>query len=147
IDVGFGELLDALVLDPLTDGILLYVEEVGDTRTFMSALRAAARTKPVVVLKAGRSLEKAARVPGDVVFDAALMRAGTVRVETYTQLFAAARILAAGRIPQGDRLAIVSNGRGPALLAADRAAQYSVGLARLATNTGEKLGALLGDGV
>ncbi len=147
VDVGFGELLDLLLLDTGTDGILLYVEEVGDTRAFMSALRAAARTKPVVVLKAGRSLEPLVEIAPDAVFDAALKRAGTVRVQTYTQLFAAARILASGRIPSGDRLAIVSNGRGPALLAADRAAQYSVGLARLATNTGEKLGALLGDGI
>ncbi len=57
IDVGFGELLEALVHDPVTDGILLYVESVGEARPFLSALRAAARTKPVVVLKAGRSLE------------------------------------------------------------------------------------------
>jgi acetyltransferase len=102
IDVSFGELLDALVQDPVTDGILLYVESVGDARAFLSALRAAARIKPVVVLKAGRSLEPArdtgdddgiAPLP-DAVFDAALQRAGTVRVRTYTQLFAAARILA-----------------------------------------------------
>ena len=125
IDIGFGELLDALVHDPVTDGILLYVESVGDARAFLSALRAAARTKPVVVLKAGRSRERA-RTPrwraahaADAVFDAALKRSGTVRVRSYTQLFAAARILAMGKIPRGDRLAIVSNGRGPGLLAAD----------------------------
>ena len=146
IDVGFGELLDLLLLDAATDGILLYVEEVGDTRTFMSALRAAARTKPVVVLKAGRSLEKVARVPADVVFDAALMRAGTVRVKTYTQLFAAARILAAGRIPQGDRLAIVSNGRGPALLAADRAADLGLDLATFTQRSSDELARVLGKG-
>ncbi len=107
IDVGFGELLDALVQDPATDGILLYVENVGDARPFVSALRAAARTKPVVVLKAGRSQE---RLPGataaleptlaaDIVFDAAMMRAGTVRVRTYTQLFAAARHPCDGQDP------------------------------------------------
>src|SRR4029078_10745595 len=85
IDVGFGELLDALVHDSATDGILLYVESVGDARAFVSALRAAARTKPVVVLKAGRSLERLAAssaamepvIAPDTVFDAALMRAGT----------------------------------------------------------------------
>ena len=61
----FGELLDLLLLDPVTDGILLYVEDVGEHAVFMSALRAAARTKPVVVLKAGRSLEAPADVsPG-----------------------------------------------------------------------------------
>ncbi|MCC7325920.1 MAG: GNAT family N-acetyltransferase [Burkholderiales bacterium] len=151
IDVGFGELLEALVNDPVTDGILLYVETVGDARLFMSALRKAARTKPVVVLKAGRSHEQ---VPGtdeagrlsiapDAVFDAAMMRAGTVRVRTYTQLFAAARILARGRIPRGDRLAIVSNGRGPAILAADSAETAGVALARFAVATERALDALL----
>ena len=115
-----------LVRDPGTDGILLYVESVRDARRFVSALRAAARTKPVVVLRAGRSKERETIEPGapspDAVFDAAMKRAGTVRVMTYTQLFAAARILAMGRIPRSDRLAIVTNGRGPGTLAADTAA-------------------------
>ena len=144
IDVGFGELLDLLLLDQATDGILLYVEEVGDARGFMSALRAAARTKPVVVLKAGRSLESPADVSPDAVFTAALMRAGTVRVQTYTQLFAAARILASGRIPRGNGLAIVSNGRGPAILAADSAVDHGMRLATFTRDTAQKLDALLG---
>ena len=143
IDIGFGELLDLLLLDPLTDGILLYVEEVGDARTFMSALRAAARTKPVVVLKAGRSLEVPAAVAPDAVFAAALMRAGTVRVQTYMELFVAARILARRRIPQGNRLAIVSNGRGPGLLAADRAAEHRIELAGFTEQTSTALATLL----
>jgi acetyltransferase len=151
IDVGFGELLDALVLDPKTEGILLYVEDVGDARTFLSALRAAARTKPVVVLKAGRSRETApGRVPDarlavlhDTVFEAALRRSGTVRVRNYTQLFAAARILAMGRIPRGERIAIVSNGRGPGLLAADAAAVAGVPLAEFSQATSHALEALL----
>ena len=91
-DVGFGELLEALVHDPATDGILLYVESVGDARAFMSALRMAARTKPVVVLKSGRSQEHVAPVdavgepsiPPDRVFDAALERAGT-RARTHVR--------------------------------------------------------------
>ena len=109
------------LVDPETDGILLYAENVGDARRFLSALRAAARTKPVVVLKAGRSMEPRRRdAPSpDAVFDAAMKRAGTVRVKTYTQLFAAARILAMNRIARGDRLAIVTNGHGPGTLAAD----------------------------
>jgi succinyl-CoA synthetase alpha subunit len=81
VDVGFGELLEALVHDPGTDGILLYVESVGDARAFMSALRMAARTKPVVVLKAGRSQERVPPIDAvgepaispDRVFDAALI--------------------------------------------------------------------------
>jgi len=145
IDIGFGELLDLLLQDSVTDGILLYVEDPGDTRPFMSALRAAARTKPVVVLKAGRSLEPPAEISPDAVFDAALKRAGTVRVATYTQLFAAARILARGRVPRGERLAIVSNGRGPALLAADRAAEQGIALAAFAGESAAKLDALLAD--
>jgi len=144
VDVGFGELLDLLLADPQTDGIVVHVEEIGDARAFLSALRAAARTKPVVVLKAGRSLEKPATVPHDDVFDAALRRSGTVRVDTYMQLFAAARILAHGRIPQGNRVAIVSNGRGPAVMAADRAFDRHLELAAMTDATGSKLEALLG---
>jgi acetyltransferase len=151
IDVGFGELLDAMLQDPATDGILLYIESVGDARGFLSALRAAARIKPVIVLKAGRSLEtgpdtrngEAMAPTPDVVFDAALQRAGTVRVRTYTQLFAAARILAMGRIPGGNRLAIVSNGRGPGLMAADSAIASGVALAGLEPATVQALDALL----
>ncbi len=149
IDVSFGELLDALLQDPVTDGILLYVESVGDARAFLSALRAAARIKPVVVLKAGRSLEPArsevdehAPLP-DSVFSAALMRAGTVRVKNYTQLFAAARILSMGKIPGGNRIAVVSNGRGPGLLAADSALATGVALAVLEPATVQALDALL----
>jgi acetyltransferase len=151
IDVGFGELLGALLVDPDTDAILLYIESVGDARAFMSALRAAARIKPVVVLKSGRSLEPVPPFSGeqlappmpDAVFDAALRRAGTVRVRTYMQLFAAARILSTGRIPGGNRIAIVSNGRGPGLLAADSAVASEVTLARITPATMEALDTLL----
>lgn len=143
IDVGFGEVLEALVHDRQTDGILLYVETVKDTRLFMSALRQAARIKPVVVLKAGRYAEPVAgedalgepAIAPDAVFEAALGRAGTVRVRTYAQLFSAARILSVGRIPRGDRLAIVSNGHGPGVLAADAARDAGVLLATLAPAT------------
>ena len=148
-DVDFGELLDALLQDPGTDAILLYVEQVRDARRFLSALRAAARTKPVLVLRAGRSMETAAQ-PGDpdapspdVVFDAAMKRAGTVRVATYAQLFAAARILSTGRIPRGDHLAIVTNGHGPGTLAADCAFDRGVALARFSRKTEEALVAIL----
>ena len=146
-DVGIGELLDALVPDPETDGILLYVEGVRDARRFMSALRAAARAKPVVVLRGGRSRERLSVDPGaptpDAVFDAAMKRAGTVRVTTYAQLFSAARILAMGRIPRGDRLAIVTNGRGPGTLAADTAMDRGVPLATLAPETEAALARIL----
>ncbi len=145
MDIGFGELLDALLFDPQTEGILLYAETVGDPRRFLSALRAAARTKPVVVLKAGRSLEHGvADAPSpDAVFDAAMRRAGTVRVKTYAQLFAAARILAMHRISRGDRLAIVTNGHGPGTLAADSARDRGIALADCSPATEKALSELL----
>jgi acetyltransferase len=118
---------------------------VGDARRFISALRAAARTKPVVVLKAGRGTEvpRSGAPSADRVFDAALRRAGTVRVHDYIQLFAAARALAAGRLPRGNRLAILTNGRGPGLLAADRAVGAGVALASFAKETETALSRLL----
>ncbi len=148
-DVDFGELLDTLLLDPATDGILLYVETVHDARRFVSALRTAARTKPVVVLKTGRGGDAAdpwgpgAAPSADVVFDAALQRAGTVRVRTYSQLFAAARVIALGRSVAGGRLGIISNGRGPDRMAADRALDNGVQLAVFTADTVTRLDAVL----
>ncbi len=150
-DVDFGEVLDFLVADERTDAILLYVEGIRNARRYVSALRAAARVKPVVALKVGRyaagsqaaSSHTGALVGSDAVFDAALRRAGTVRVKTYTQLFAAARVLAAfppgGRFPGGDRLAIVTNGGGPGVIAADSAAESGVVLASLSPLTVKRL--------
>lgn len=142
-DIDFGEVLDFLVADPDTDAILMYVEGIRDARRFVSALRAAARAKPVIALKVGRfdagsraaSSHTGALVGSDAVFDAALRRCGTVRVKTYTQLFAAARILAGGRLPAGERLAILTNGGGPGVMAADSAAENGVPLARLSKET------------
>ena len=146
-DVDFGEALDFLVTDAATRAILLYVEGIRDARRYVSALRAAARVKPVVALKVGRyaggsravSSHTGALVGSDEVFDAALRRAGTVRVKTYTQLFAAARALATERFPQGERLAIVTNGGGPGVVAADSAAENGVPLAELSRDTIEAL--------
>jgi acetyltransferase len=142
-DVDFGEVLDFLVADAATDAILMYVEGVHDARRFLSALRAAARAKPVVALKVGRyasgsraaSSHTGALVGSDAVFDAALRRGGAVRVKTYTQLFAATRVLASGRFPAGERLAILTNGGGPGVMAADSAAENGVPLAELAPQT------------
>ena len=146
-DVDFGEILDFLVADAATEAVLLYVEGIRDARRYMSALRAAARVKPVVALKVGRyatgskaaSSHTGALVGADDVFDAALRRAGTVRVKTYTQLFAAARILATPRFPQGERLAILTNGGGPGVVAADSASENGVPLASLSSATIEAL--------
>jgi acetyltransferase len=143
MDVDFGEVLDFLVVDQATNAILMYVEGIRDARRYLSALRAAARVKPVVALKVGRyasgsraaSSHTGALVGSDAVFDAALRRAGTVRVKTYTQLFAAARALATERLPEGERLAIVTNGGGPGVVAADSAAENQVVLAKLSEAT------------
>ena len=150
-DVDFGEILEFLLADPATQSVLLYVEGIRDARRYVSALRAAARVKPVVALKVGRfasgskaaSSHTGALVGADDVFDAALRRAGTVRVKTYTQLFAAARILATPRLPQGERLAIVTNGGGPGVVAADSASENGVPLAVLSDSTMATLDAKL----
>lgn len=150
-DVDFGEVLDFLVADPATDAILMYVEGIRDARRFISALRVAARAKPVVALKVGRyatgsraaSSHTGALVGSDAVFDAALRRSGTVRVRTYTQLFSAARILASARHATGERLAILTNGGGPGVMAADSAAENDVPLAVLSPQTLERMDATL----
>ena len=150
-DVDFGELLDFLLHDETTRSILLYIEGVRDARRFLSALRAAARVKPVIVLKAGRSRagiqaatsHTGALVGSDAVFATALSRCGTVRVKTYTQLFAAARILATCKLPLGDRLVIVTNGGGPGVLAADSAVENGISLAQLSESSIEQLNQVL----
>ncbi|BEV72106.1 MULTISPECIES: bifunctional acetate--CoA ligase family protein/GNAT family N-acetyltransferase [unclassified Paludibacterium] len=142
VDVDFGEILDYLVADNFTQGILLHVHHIHDARRFMSALRAAARTKPVVVIKSGRyedgvtGLTHSSNLIASAdVFDAALSRAGVLRVDTIAQLFTAAKVLAANFRVQGNRLAIVTNGIGPGVLAADSVASYGVELAQLTPET------------
>jgi acetyltransferase len=150
-DVDFGETLDFLVSDRLTEAVLLYIEGIRNARNFMSALRAAARIKPVIVVKVGRheAGKKAAlshtdaMVVADDVFDATLRRAGAVRVMTIAQLFTAAQALSSGFRPRGNRLAIVTNGGGPAVMAADRAADLGIELATLSTETVVALNAVL----
>jgi acetyltransferase len=150
-DLDFGDLLDYLALDPRTHGILLYVEGIRQARRFLSGLRAAARLKPVVVVKAGRQAEGSraalshtgALVGADDVFDAALARAGVVRAQSVEQLFAAAQLLASAHRAPGNRLAIVTNAGGPGVLAADRAADLDVTLAALAPRTLARLDAAL----
>ena len=150
-DIGFDDVLDFLARDTATDGIMLYLEGVGDARRFMSALRAAARVKPVVVMKAGHSLEgrgslafhTGSLVGGDDVFDAAMRRAGVLRIRDFSQLFSAASTLGAGVRIRGRRLGIVTNAGGPGQLAADRAVDRWLPVARLEDATLAKLRALL----
>lgn len=146
-DVDFGEILDFLVSDPNTQSILMYIEGIRNARSFMSALRAAARTKPVILVKVGRHAagskaamsHTASLVGADDVFDAAVSRVGVVRVQTVTQLFTAARALSCGFKPTGNRLAIVTNGGGPGVMAVDRAADLGLNIATLSDSTIEYL--------
>ena len=150
-DIGFGQVLDYLAVDSETRSILLYVEGVSDARSFLSGLRVAARLKPVIVVKSGRNeigsraavSHTGALVGDDNVFDAAIERAGAVRVKTVSQLFAAAQTLASGTRVEGSRLAIITNGGGPGVMAADRASDLDVQLANLSTDTIKQLSAVL----
>ena len=125
--VDMAEVLDFLATDAKTHSIVVYLEGIKNARRFMSALRAAANAKPVVVLKAGRKAEgnRAALthsgtiVGSDDVFDAALRRAGAVRVRSFVALFLAAKTLASRYRPVGRSLAVITNGGGPGVLAAD----------------------------
>jgi len=112
--VGLTQVLDYLAGDPRTDSIALYLEDTGPSREFMSALRAAASVKPVVIIKTGRDDGQA-----DAVFDAALRRAGAVRVRYFVQLFSAIKVLGYARRPRGRRVALLGNGGGPPQLALD----------------------------
>jgi acetyltransferase len=142
-DVDFGEILDYLVSDGNTHSILMYIEGIRNARSFMSALRAAARIKPVILVKVGRHpagskaamSHTASLVGADDVFDAAVSRVGVVRVQTVTQLFTAARALSCGFRPVGNRLAIVTNGGGPGVMATDRAVDLGLTMATLSDAT------------
>jgi acetyltransferase len=151
-DVDFGDILDFLLHDPETESILLYIEGIRHARSFMSALRAAARVKPVIAVKVGRHAagiraaqsHTGALVGADDVFDAALRRAGVVRVQSVMQLFALAKALSSARhLACGDRLAIVTNAGGPGVIATDRAADLGLTLASLSDSTMARLDAVL----
>lgn len=151
LDVGFAELLDHFALDHGTRAILLYVEAVRDARAFMSAARAAARTKPVVVIKSGRhtaSARAAASHTGalagvDAVYDAAFRRAGLLRVDDLGQLFAAAETLSLVPRAAGKRVAVVTNGGGVGVLAVDRLVDLGGQLSPLTPETLAALDAAL----
>jgi acetyltransferase len=137
--VELPQVLDFLTSDAATQSILVYMEGIRHARRFMSTLRAAAYAKPVVVMKAGRQAagskvahtHSASIVGADDVFEAALRRAGVVRVRQFTQLFSAAQCLASRFRPVGERLAIVTNGGGPAVLAADWADSLGLTVAKV----------------
>jgi acetyltransferase len=150
-DVDFGDVIDYLAADPRTSAILLYMESVTHARKFLSAARAAARNKPIMAIKAGRTplAAKAATshtgalAGADAVFSAAFRRAGIVRVDTIEELFEAAETLARSRPLDGDRLAIVTNGGGPGVMALDAMASGDGRLASLSAATIGRLDAVL----
>ncbi len=153
-DIDFGEVLEYMISDPRTESIIMYVEGIRDARRFMSALRGAARVKPVLLIKVGRhpDVSRAIRSHSgsmsgnDAVFDAALRRAGVIRLYNMGQLFAAANALFSHFRPRGNRLAIVTNGGGPGVMAADRAADLGIPLSEFSDGTMEKLNAALPPG-
>ncbi len=128
LDVDFGDCLDYFALDNTTHAILLYIEAIGDARKFMCAARAAARTKPVIVVKGGRhkagakaALSHTGALAGsDAVYHAAFHRAGLLRVIDLEELFAAAETLSHHQPIHGERIAILTNGGGIGVLAVDR---------------------------
>lgn len=142
-DVDFGDLLDYLGSNASTHGILLYVESVTNARKFMSAARATSRNKPVIIIKSGRVREGAtaaathtgAIAGNDEVFDAAIRRAGMLRVFTIDNLFAAVETLARARPIKDDRLLILTNGGGPGVLATDNLVTSGGRLAQLSPET------------
>ncbi|MEI8168590.1 MAG: bifunctional acetate--CoA ligase family protein/GNAT family N-acetyltransferase [Rhodoferax sp.] len=146
-DVDFGDMLDYLASDPKTRAILLYAESIDSPRKFMSAARSAARNKPVIIVKAGRSPQGQAAAAShtgalagsDLVFEAAIARAGMLRVNTLQELFLAAETLSRFRNNESDSITILTNGGGAGVMAADAAAHIGVNLSVLSEATRHRL--------
>ena len=151
IDVDFADLLDYFAMDRGTRAILLYIESIRDARKFMSAARAAARAKPVLVIKSGRHAQGAkaalthtgALAGSDAVYDAAFRRAGLLRVIDLDEIFAAAETLSRLTTLSGKRLAILTNGGGVGVLAVDRLVDLGGELAGISPEAMSKLDAAL----
>ncbi|MEM0910194.1 MAG: bifunctional acetate--CoA ligase family protein/GNAT family N-acetyltransferase [Pseudomonadota bacterium] len=150
-DVYFGELLDYLIYDRDTKSILLYVEGIKHSRSFISALKAASRIKPVLVMKVGRhdtgstaAKTHTGAISGqDDVFNAVLRQAGAVRGYKVNDLFVAATVLAKSKRLEGNNLVILTNGGGPGAIAADRASDLSLALPPLTSETQRALSKIL----
>jgi len=151
LDVGWGDLITHFGDDPHTDSILIYMESVGDARSFLSAARAVALSKPIIVIKAGRS-EAASRAAAshtgaltgsDEVLDAAFRRSGVLRVNNISDLFYMADVLSKQPRPKGPRLTIVTNAGGPGVLATDSLVGHGGELAALSEEALEALDSFL----
>jgi acetyltransferase len=151
LDVDLGDLIDYFEADPHTRSIVLYVESIRHARKFMSAARGVARSKPIVVVKAGRSVESAeatachigALCGEDDVYDAAFRRVGVVRVDAITDLFNCAEALAMQPNPQGSNLTIITNAGGPAIIATDYLIAHGGRLSGLSDETRKGLESVL----
>ena len=151
LDVSWGDLIDYLGDDPHTRSIILYMESIGEPRSFISAARQVALSKPIIVIKAGRT-EAAAKAAAshtgalagrDEVLDAAFRRCGVLRVDSIAELFSMAEVLAKQPRPKGPRLAMVTNAGGPGVLATDALINKGGELAELTRETIEALNQLL----
>lgn len=150
-DIGWGDLIDHFGDDPHTKSIVCYMESVGDARAFLSAAREVAFSKPIVILKVGRTAagsraaasHTGALTGSDEVFSAAFARAGVLRVRTVEELFDMAEVLARQPRARGPRLSILTNAGGPAALAADQAVSSGAQLAELSPESLAALDRLL----
>jgi len=151
LDIGWGDLIDYLGNDSRTQSIVIYMESIGDARSFMSAAREVSLNKPIIVIKAGRT-EAAAKAAAshtgamtgsDEVLDAAFRRSGVLRVNAISDIFYMSEVLAKQPRPRGPRLAILTNAGGPGVLAADALAFQGGELAELAPETHDELNKLL----
>lgn len=151
LDVSWGDLIYYFGDDPHTKSILLYMESVGDARSFLSAAREVALTKPIIVIKAGRS-DAASRAAAshtgaltgsDEVLDAAFRRSGVLRVHSIADLFYMAEVLGRQPRPKGPRLTILTNAGGPAVLATDSLVANGGELAQLSTESIDRLNEFL----
>lgn len=147
LDVGWGDLIQYLGDDPKTESIVIYMESIGNARHFLSAAREVARTKPIIVIKAGRTASAAkaaashtgALTGDDAVLDAAFRRCGVLRVDSIAELFDMANVLSKQPRPKGPRLTILTNAGGPGVLATDALIGCGGELALLSDSTHDAL--------
>jgi acetyltransferase len=151
LDVDWGDLISFYGEDPKTQSILLYMESIGDARSFLSAAREVALSKPIILIKAGRteaaskaaSSHTGALTGSDEVFDAALRRCGVLRVQSISDLFYMAEVLSKQPRPRGPRLTILTNAGGPGVLATDALIANGGQLAPLSNDAESALNAFL----
>ncbi|MBV6820466.1 bifunctional acetate--CoA ligase family protein/GNAT family N-acetyltransferase [Rahnella sp. PD12R] len=147
LDIDVDDLLDFLARDTKTSAILLYLEHISDARRFLSASRSASRNKPILVIKSGRSGQAQQLLNSplslDAAYDAAIQRAGLLRVQDTHELFSAVETLSHMRPLRGERLLIISNGAAPAAMALDQLLLRNGKLAKLGDETGKALADIL----